>query len=52
LKNVGEEEKGSDAYVPPDHDKDTQLAAAVQFLHGARAETLRSPDSPATVTAQ
>ncbi len=52
LKNVGQEEKGSDAYVPPDHDKDTQLAAAVQFLHGARAETLRSPNSPATVTAQ
>ena len=52
LKNDGEEEKGSDAYVPPDHDKDTQLAAAVQFLHGARAETLRSPDSPATVTSQ
>jgi len=53
LKNSGaEEEKGSDAYVPPDHDKDTQLAAAVQFLHGAKAETLRSADQPATVTAQ
>ena len=52
LKNDGEEEKGSDAYVPPDHDKDTQLTAAVQLLHGARAETLRSPDSPATVTSQ
>src|ERR1700728_4632546 len=50
LKNDGEEEKGSDAYVPPDHDKDTQLTAAVQFLHGAKAETLRSPDAPATVT--
>ena len=52
LKNDGEEEKGSDAYVPPDHDKDTQLTAAVQFLHGAKAETLRSPDPPATVTSQ
>jgi hypothetical protein len=36
--------------VPPDRDKDTQLDAAVKFLHGARAETLRSPDQPATVT--
>src|SRR6202044_3704422 len=44
LKNDGEEEKGSDAYVPPDRDKDTQLEAAVKFLHGAKAETLRSPD--------
>ena len=51
LKNDGEEEKGSDAYVPPDRDKDTQLEAAVKFLHGAKAETLRSPDTPpATVT--
>jgi carboxyl-terminal processing protease len=51
LKNDGEEEKGSDAYVPPDRDKDTQLIAAVQFLHGAKAETLRSPDpAPAKVT--
>jgi len=53
LKNDGEEEKGSDAYVPPDHNKDTQLTAAVQFLHGAKAETLRSPDAPtAAVTSQ
>jgi carboxyl-terminal processing protease len=53
LKNKSEEEeKGSDAYVPPDHDKDTQLAAAVAFLHGAKADTLRSPDPPATVTAK
>ena len=50
LKNDGEEEKGSDAYVPPDRAKDTQLEAAVKFLHGAKAETLRSPDTPATVT--
>ena len=53
LKNAGEEEKGSDAYVPPDRAKDTQLEAAVEFLHGAKAETLRSPDPPATaVTSQ
>jgi carboxyl-terminal processing protease len=52
LKNDGEEEKGSDAYVPSDRDKDTQLQAAVEFLHGAKAETLRSPDPPATVTSQ
>jgi carboxyl-terminal processing protease len=53
LKNGGvEEKKGSDAYVPPDHDKDTQISAAVQFLHGAKAETLRSPDAAATVTAK
>ena len=54
LKNTGEEEeKGSDAYVPPDRAKDTQLEAAVEFLHGAKAETLRSPDRPATaVTAK
>jgi carboxyl-terminal processing protease len=52
LKNGDEEEKGSDAYVPPDRDKDTQLEAAVEFLHGAKAETLRSPDPPAAVTSQ
>jgi carboxyl-terminal processing protease len=53
LKNGGvEEKKGSDAYVPPDHDKDTQISAAVQFLHGAKAETLRSPDAVATVTSK
>jgi carboxyl-terminal processing protease len=53
LKNGGvEEKKGSDAYVPPDHDKDTQISAAVQFLHGAKAETLRSPDAAATVTSK
>jgi hypothetical protein len=36
--------------VPPDRDKDTQLEAAVKFLHGAKSETLRSPDQPAAVT--
>ena len=34
LKNGTEEEKGSDAYVPPDPTKDTQLSAAVALLHG------------------
>jgi carboxyl-terminal processing protease len=44
LKNGADEEKGSDAYVPPDHDKDTQLAAAVQLLHGAKPDSLKTPD--------
>jgi carboxyl-terminal processing protease len=52
LKNGDDEEKGSDAYVPPDRDKDTQLEAAVEFLHGAKPEALRSPDSAATVTSK
>jgi carboxyl-terminal processing protease len=34
LKNGTDEQKGSDAYVPPDPAKDTQLEAAVDFLHG------------------
>ncbi len=42
LKIGAGEEKGSDAYVPPDHDKDTQLLAAVSLLHGAKPATLRS----------
>jgi len=53
LKNGGDEEKGSDAYVPPDKDKDTQLQAAVRLLHGAKLEVLRSQyPSAATVTAK
>jgi carboxyl-terminal processing protease len=51
LKNGTEEEKGSDAYVPPEHDKDTQLLAAVSLLHGAKPDTLRSP-GPAVTTSQ
>ncbi len=51
LKNGTEEEKGSDAYVPPEHDKDTQLLAAVGLLHGAKPDTLRSP-GPAVTTSQ
>ena len=50
LKNGVEEEKGSDAYVPPDKDKDTQLQAAVRLLHGASPDSLRSP--AAAVTSQ
>ena len=34
LKNGDDEKKGSDAYVPPDPAKDTQLAAAIDLLHG------------------
>ncbi len=50
LKNGSEEEKGSDAYVPPDKAKDTQLQAAISLLHGASAESLKTP-AP-TVTSQ
>src|SRR5271166_101866 len=53
LKNGAEEEKGSDAYVPPDRDKDTQLQAAIRLLHGTKIEALRSQyPSAATVTAK
>jgi carboxyl-terminal processing protease len=34
LKNGSDEKTGSEAYVPPDASKDTQLAAAVDLLHG------------------
>jgi carboxyl-terminal processing protease len=34
LKNGTDEQKGSEAYVPPDPAKDTQLVAAVDLLHG------------------
>ena len=34
LKNGADEKTGSDAYVPPDPTKDTQLTAAVDLLHG------------------
>ncbi len=50
LKNGAEEEKGSDAYVPPDKAKDTQLQAAISLLHGASRESLKS--STAAVTSQ
>jgi carboxyl-terminal processing protease len=50
LKNGTDEEKGSDAYVPPEKDKDTQLQAGISLLHGAKPDDLRS--SSATVTSQ
>ncbi len=50
LKNGSEEEKGSDAYVPPDRNKDTQLEAAVDLLHGAKPDHLKAP--AAAVTSQ
>jgi carboxyl-terminal processing protease len=34
LKNGQDEKTGSEAYVPPDATKDTQLIAAVELLHG------------------
>ena len=34
LKNGDDEKTGSEAYVPPDTAKDTQLIAAVNLLHG------------------
>ncbi len=34
LKNGADEKKGSEAYVPPDPTKDTQLIAAIDLLHG------------------
>jgi len=45
LKN-GEEKNGSDAYVPPDPTKDTQLAAAVQLLHG-KPPLIKASNDPA-----
>ena len=51
LKNGTDEEKGSDAYVPPDKDKDTQLQAAISLLHGTGIDALKS-QQPATVTSQ
>ena len=46
LKNGTDEQKGSEAYVPPDPSKDTQLAAAVSLLHGT-PPAKRSGDAPA-----
>ena len=50
LKNGADEAKGSDAYVPPDRTKDTQLQAAISLLHGAKPEALKT--APATVTSK
>ncbi len=43
LKNGDDEKTGSEAYVPPDPAKDTQLIAAVDFLHG-RSPTATAKD--------
>jgi carboxyl-terminal processing protease len=49
LKNGDDEKGGSDAYVPPEPTKDTQLAAAVSLLHGANPESLKTSDATAKV---
>jgi carboxyl-terminal processing protease len=51
LKNGVEEEKGSDAYVPPEKEKDTQLQAAISLLHGVPVETVKH-EAEASRTAQ
>ena len=51
LKNGAEEEKGSDAYVPPEKEKDTQLQAALSLLHGVPVETVKQ-QAEAARTAQ
>jgi carboxyl-terminal processing protease len=43
LKNGDDEKTGSEAYVPPDATKDTQLIAAVDLLHG-HAPTVSAKD--------
>jgi carboxyl-terminal processing protease len=51
LKNGAEEKGGSDAYVPPERDKDTQLSAAVKLLHGASVEQLKAEAAAASANA-
>jgi carboxyl-terminal processing protease len=46
LKNGPEEQKGSDAYVPPDKAKDTQLNAAIALLHG-KPPLIKASNEPA-----
>jgi len=38
LKNGEDEKTGSEAYVPPDPQKDAQLIAAIDLLHGSTAK--------------
>jgi carboxyl-terminal processing protease len=45
LKNGPVEMTGSDAYVPPDAKKDTQLIAAVALLHGTPPDVKAAPDA-------
>ena len=46
LKNGTDEQKGSDAYVPPDKAKDTQLYAAISLLHG-KPPLIKASNEPA-----
>jgi carboxyl-terminal processing protease len=46
LKNGTDEKKGSDAYVPPDPVKDTQLTAAIALLHG-KPPIIKASNDPA-----
>jgi carboxyl-terminal processing protease len=46
LKNGKDEKTGSEAYVPPDPAKDTQLQAAVELLHG-RPPIVKASNEPA-----
>jgi carboxyl-terminal processing protease len=46
LKNGPVEKKGSDAYVPPDPAKDTQLQAAIDLLHG-KPPLVKASNEPA-----
>ena len=47
LKNGEDEKSGSQAYVPPDEKDDTQLAAAIDLLHGVkRASSAGDADKP------
>lgn len=43
LKNGDDEKTGSEAYVPPDAKKDTQLIAAVDLLHGVPPKVDATP---------
>ena len=52
LKNGPEEAKGSDAYVPPDKDKDTQLQAAISLLHGTSIDALKAAAAQAALATQ
>jgi carboxyl-terminal processing protease len=46
LKNGTDEKTGSEAYVPPDPLKDTQLQAAIELLHG-RPPIIKASNEPA-----
>ena len=48
LKNGDDEKQGSQAYVPPDASKDTQLIAALDILHGIKVSSTETSKSVAT----